>query len=334
MKINIIHNKDCLKGLKELPDNSIDTCISSPPYWSLRNYEMDGQIGQENNYKQYIANLIAVYNEVYRVLKPTGTCFVNLGDIYSGSGNSAGTKNRITAINGKSRANNNKRIPKTDIKNKSLLMLPERFAIEMIQNGWILRNQIIWYKKNQMPSSAKDRFTVDFEKIFFFVKQPKYYFEQQTEIATGYDGRKDIYMKRSNKYDASMNAGVKKPKPRWRFKNLQDKGQTTHTLHENRAKGIPEKLYPVRNMRTVWEVNTKPFSEAHFAVFPEKLVKRMIIAGCPENGTVLDPFMGAGTTAVVARKLNRNYIGYELNPEYIKIANNRLQNQLGIFYDG
>lgn len=156
MKINLITefiNKiipdDCLKGIKQLPDNSIDCCISSPPYWQLRDYGIEGQIGMEENYLEYISKLIEIYGEVKRVLKPTGTCFVNLGDKYL---------------------------------NKSLLMIPERFAIGMTQQGWTLRNTIIWHKPNQIPSNVTDRFTVDFEKIFFFVKQPRsYYFKQQLD---------------------------------------------------------------------------------------------------------------------------------------------------------
>ena len=172
-----------------MPDSIVDCCISSPPYWGLRDYGVDGQIGLEENYSEFIAKLIELYSEIQRVLKPTGTCFVNLGDTYAGSG-SGTTKNADTSKyienskqvyvlpNGTAKAS---KFRGTGL-NKSLLMIPERFALAMIDNGWILRNQIIWHKPNQMPSSATDRFTVDFEKIFFFVKQSKdYYFEQQLE---------------------------------------------------------------------------------------------------------------------------------------------------------
>ena len=201
-------------------------------------------------------------------------------------------------------------------------MIPERFALSMLDNGWILRNQIIWHKPNQMPSSAKDRFTVDFEKVFFFVKQPKYYFEQQLEPAVGYDGRKDIEYKGGDK-DVSI-----RKHQRWKtHKNVQDKGQQPNSMHLKRAAGIPDEVYYERNVRTVWSINTKPFKEAHFAVFPDTLAERMIKAGCPENGIVLDPFMGAGTTAVAAQSLGRNYIGYELNPDYCKIIEKRIQDK-------
>lgn len=315
--INTIFLEDNLTGLKKLPDSSVDCCVSSPPYWGLRDYGVDGQVGNENDYVEFVDRLTEIYKEVYRVLKPEGTCFVNLGDTYAGSG-SGTTKNADTS----KYVENSKQVyclPNGTAKsskfrgtnlNKSLLMIPERFAIKMIDTGWILRNQIIWHKPNQMPSSAKDRFTVDFEKIFFFVKQATgYYFEQQLEPYT-------------------------KPLDRWGGTDLQANGKsewdkgTKQTTYRNRNMRPNENG---KNMRTVWSINTKPFKEAHFAVFPEKLAERMIKSGCPENGIVLDPFMGAGTTAVVARKLNRNYVGFEINSDYKKIAENRIINENGIF---
>lgn len=317
METNVIYNEDCLVGLRKLPENSIDCCISSPPYWGLRDYGVDGQIGNENEFTDFINKLAEIYKEVYRVLKPEGTCYVNLGDTYGGSG-SGTTKNADTSEYVK----NSKQVyvlPNGTAKsskfrgttlNKSLLMIPERFAIEMISNGWVLRNQIIWHKPNQMPSSATDRFTVDFEKIFFFVKQSTgYYFEQQLDPYT-------------------------EPMNRWAGDNLEangksdwDNGTGQSTYRNRNMRPNPDG----KNMRTVWSINTKPFPDAHFAIFPETLVERMIKAGCPENGVVLDPFMGAGTTAVTARKLNRSYIGYDLNPDYVKMANDRLYKELGMW---
>lgn len=306
METNVIFNEDCLIGLQKLPDNSVDCCISSPPYWGLRDYGVDGQIGLEENYSEFIAKLIELYSEIQRVLKPTGTCFVNLGDTYNGTKQG----NTETNKNPKLVTDSFKKEKVKTIQDKSLLMIPERFAIGMIDAGWILRNQIIWHKPNQMPQSAKDRFTVDFEKIFFFVKQSTgYYFEQQLEPYT-------------------------KPMNRWAGDNLEangksdwDNGTGQSTYRNRNMRPNPDG----RNMRTVWSINTKPFPDAHFAVFPETLVERMIKSGCPENGLVLDPFMGAGTTAVTARKLNRNYIGYDLNPDYVKMANDRLYKELGMW---
>lgn len=299
----------------------------------LQQYFVPAELGQEADFRDFVLSLIEVFKEVKRVLKPTGTCFVNLGDTYAGSG-SGTTKNADTSKyvenskqvyvlpNGTAKAS---KFRGTNL-NKSLLMIPERFAIGMLDNGWILRNQIIWHKPNQMPQSATDRFTVDFEKIFFFVKQSTgYYFEQQLEPAIGYDGRKDIDYKGGHK-DVSIGKHT-----RWKSKNVQEKGQQPNSMHIKREMGIPDEVYFERNVRTVWSINTKPYSEAHFATYPEKLVKRMIEAGCPENGLVLDPFMGAGTTAVVAKKLNRNYTGFELNPKYKLIAENRLVKEVGLF---
>ena len=306
---NKIINENCLSGLKQIPDGVIDCCISSPPYWGLRDYGHDEQVGSEEDFTDFIKTLWEIYGEVQRVLKPTGTCFVNLGDTYAGSG-SGTTKNADTSKyvenskqvyvlpNGTAKAS---KFRGTNL-NKSLLMIPERFAIGMIEAGWILRNQIIWHKPNQMPSSATDRFTVDFEKIFFFVKQSTgYYFEQQLEPYT-------------------------EPLDRWAGQMVRGNYKTkTDQFAIQEREGRNMRPNPDgKNMRTVWSINTEPFPEAHFATYPEKLVKRMIEAGCPENGLVLDPFMGAGTTALVAKKLNRNYTGFELNPEYLKIAENRL----------
>lgn len=304
METNVIFNEDCLIGLHKLPDNSVDCCISSPPYWGLRDYGVDGQIGNENEFTGFINKLVEIYQEVYRVLKPEGTCYVNLGDTFNGTkvGNTETNKNKNVVTD------TFKKEQCKSIGNKSLLMIPERFAIEMINNGWILRNQIIWHKPNQMPSSATDRFTVDFEKIFFFVKQSTgYYFEQQLE--------KSIWAEQDSR---SVNGAS------------EGKGKTEQGNYSMQKCGS----YTdggMKNMRTVWSINTKPFPDAHFAIFPETLVERMIKSGCPENGIVLDPFMGAGTTAVTARKLNRDYIGYDLNPDYVKMANDRLYKELGMW---
>jgi site-specific DNA-methyltransferase (adenine-specific) len=303
--LNKIILSDCLTGIKQMPDSSVDCCISSPPYWGLRDYGVDGQVGNEQDFKEFVKKLIELYSEIQRVLKPTGTCFVNLGDTYNGTkqGNTETNKNPklVTDSFKKERIK--------DIQDKSLLMIPERFAIGMIDEGWILRNQIIWHKPNQMPQSATDRFTVDFEKIFFFVKQSTgYYFEQQF----------DPYTEPLDRWAGQMIRGNYKTKTD-QFAIQERNGRDMRPNPEG------------KNMRTVWSINTEPFPEAHFATYPEKLVKRMIEAGCPENGLVLDPFMGAGTTAVVAKKLNRNYTGFELNPKYKLIAENRLIKEVGLF---
>ena len=293
-----------LELLKTIPDNSIDCCITSPPYWGLRDYGHDEQLGSEKHFKDFVNNLCNVFDEVQRVLKPTGTCFINLGDTYmndssySEKGRQGFGNDKIGMI----------KKEKQGVKKKSLCMIPERFAIEMIDRNWCLRNQIIWHKPNAMPSSVTDRFTVDFEKIFLFVKESKgYYFKQQLE--------KSIWA------ETDARSKIKGGK--------QSKGKAAEGVYATKNVSFTEG--GMKNMRTVWTVNTEPSSEAHFATYPQRLVDRMLSAGCPENGIVLDPFFGSGTTGLVAKKLNRHYIGIELNPEYVDIATKRIYREIGLF---
>jgi site-specific DNA-methyltransferase (adenine-specific) len=293
---------DCYKKLKELKSESIDCVITSPPYWNLRDYGVAGQLGLESTFQEYINKLCDIFDEVKRVLKKSGTCWVNIGDTYGGSGKGYGDKNpdpkfknggRERSIQPPPTNTRNKaagEVPKIEI-TKSLCQIPARFAIEMTNRGWILRNEIIWHKPNCMPSSADDRFTVDFEKIFFFVKNKNYYFETQFEQATYTDSREGL--------------------------GRQE--------YENRNTKCGVVVNGKRNKRTVWKISTKGFSEAHFATFPEELIETPIMAGCPKDGLVLDPFSGAATTGVVAKKLNRKFIGIEINQNYIHIAEERLR---------
>ena len=312
MELNKIYNIDCLEGLKQLEDNSIDCCITSPPYWALRDYGVEGQLGLEPTFQEYINKLCNIFDEVKRVLKKDGTCWVNMGDTYMGNssysekGRQGFGNDKIGMINKKkwldpkypteSRLRGREHIEKCDIESKSLCQIPSRFAIEMCDRGWILRNEIIWHKPNCMPSSVKDRFTVDFEKIFFFTKNKKYYFEQQLEP----------YESKENHNPRNKNA------EKYNGTNLFSEGGRDYYSQGG------------RNKRCVWCVNTKPFKEAHYACYPDTLIEPCILAGCPKGGVVLDPFMGAGTTAIVADRFNRSYIGFEINPEYIKIAENRI----------
>ena len=300
LEINKIYNCDCLEGLKEIDDESINCCITSPPYWALRDYGVDGQLGLEPTFEEYIDKLCNIFDEVKRVLRKDGTCWVVIGDTYGGTGTgqekSMESKNKQTSgqYEDAIEARNTKNIATKGIYDKCLLMIPFRFAIEMVNRGWILRNTIIWYKPNCMPASVKDRFTVDFEYIFFFVKNKKYWFEQQFE-----------------------------PQQNW---GLRDRTEGKYKK-AGLANGLTGEInIEGRNKRSVWQVTTKPFKEAHFAVYPPDLIEPMIKAGCPENSIVLDPFFGSGTTGLVAKKLNRNYIGFELNKEYCKIAYNRIKN--------
>lgn len=314
MEVNKIIEGNCLTVLKTLPDNSVDCCITSPPYWGLRDYGHSEQLGSEKHFKDFVNNLCNVFDEIKRVLKDTGTCFVNLGDSYSSDSKGGGGTHYPDGTPYKQTTNKGSRYGVTkfdsDLPNKCLCLVPERFAIEMIDRGWTIRNQIIWHKPNQMPSSATDRFTVDFEKIFFFVKKPTgYYFEQQLEPYT-------------------------KPLDRWGGTDLDANGKSEWDEGTGQSSYRKRNMRPNedgKNMRTVWSINTEPNSEAHFATYPQRLVERMIKAGCPENGLVIDPFFGSGTTGIYARKVNRNFVGIELNPEYVEIANKRLFKELGMF---
>lgn len=307
MELNKIYNGDALTVLKTLESDSIDCCITSPPYYALRDYGISGQLGLEKTFHEYLDKLIEIFTEVKRVIKPTGTIFVNLGDSYStnggaiSNGGNLGNKEALLQKNGN-------RI-KFKFQEKCLCNIPSRFAIRMTDElGLIQRNEIIWYKRNCMPSSAKDRFTVDFEKVYLFVKNKKYYFEQVREPSVdseSYTGRRPRKAPKMASYD---------------LKNCQVAGKIRSGFLNDAGK-----TYPNRNKRCVWDIVTRAYREAHFAVFPEDLVKPMIQAGCPINGVVIDIFAGSGTTLKVAKDMNRNYIGIELNKNYLPLINKRLE---------
>ena len=270
--INILHG-DCIESLKSLEDQSINTCITSPPYFNLRNYGHKDQLGLESNSEEFIQNLVNVFSQVKRVLKDDGTLWLNMGDTWD--------------------------------KNKQLLGIPWRTALALQQDGWILRSDIIWHKPNVMPSSVRDRVTNCHEYIFLLSKNKKYYYDN--EII-----KEDSTFKNSKgEFRPNGMAGIGK-------KNKGKKG------FEIRSGLSNMKEQPKRNKRSVWTITNKPFKDAHFAVFPPDLIEPCVLAGCPKNGTILDPFAGSGTTGVVAQKNNRNAVLVELNNEYIKIAKKRL----------
>lgn len=305
---------DALTQLQSIPNETVDCCITSPPYWALRDYKTDGQLGLEPTITEYINKLIQIFDQVKRVLKKTGTCWVVIGDTYAGTGHKEGAEpdpKRNEPRQGQLIALNNK---VNGIPNKSLCLIPERFAIAMIDKGWILRNKIIWYKPNCMPSSAKDRFTVDWEYVYFFTKSQRYYFETQYEPFISTDGRPFEERVKHETWGGQPKKSINgiypdtKMYPNW----------------SKKQKLIADPLGRIK--RCVWKISTKPFSGAHFAVFPPRLIEPMIKAGCPvDGGIVLDPFMGAGTTGLVALQNARDFIGIELNAEYIKLAEQRLK---------
>lgn len=309
LELNQIHNMDCRQGLKLLEDNSIDCCVTSPPYWGLRDYGIDGQIGLEDSLQQYINELVKVFREVKRVLKPTGTLWLNLGDCYVGTGGDRKSKVK-NEIFQKQQEHNPKdgrysRIKKLldmNLKPKDLIGLPWRIAFKLQEDGWYLRSDIIWEKSNCMPESVKDRPTKSHEYIFLLTKEPYYYYDFESIREPCVNG--DPNPPRGSK---GVIGGLNKG----RRQNIK----------------LVEPL-KYRNKRTVWRVSTDSLRQAHFATFPPKLIEPCIIGGCPKDGIVLDPFIGSGTTGQVALKNARNFIGFELNPEYIKIANNYRLNEV------
>ena len=315
-KHGILFNGDSLKIISEFPEAKIDMCITSPPYWALRNYHSEGQLGQEPFFKEYVLKLCTYFDEVHRVLKDNGSLYVNLGDTFYGSTKGAGgkTEKQLTNPgsyynkgNKEARIENFSTFTNKELPNKSLCLIPSRFAIEMQERGWTLRGDIIWHKPNKFPESVKDRFTLDYEHVFFFTKISKgYYFNQQFEPTMQESSKKKL----QSSWD-----GMGEKEVAWDTMRTYMGGE--------KAKELADK--GVRNKRSVWSINTHGVRGMnHFAKYPEELIESPIKASCPEGGVVLDIFMGSGTTAIVAEKQNKKWIGIELNEEYCKIAVERI----------
>jgi DNA modification methylase len=303
-----LKNGDALEVLKTLPDSSVHCCVTSPPYWGLRDYGHDGQIGLESTPEAYVARMVEVFREVRRVLRDDGTCWVNLGDSYGGG--SLGRNDAGRNIGGRGGNKEGSGNPgrqgaveiATGLKHKDLVGIPWRVAFALQADGWYLRQDIIWHKPNPMPESVRDRCTKAHEYIFLLSKSERYYFDAEA-IA-----------------EPAINAGKVVTNNNGKNGQMGDFGATRGGFM--RPEGVTVK--DTRNKRSVWTVTTKPYKGAHFATFPPDLIEPCIKAGCPEGGTVLDPFAGSGTTLAVATKLGRNSIGIELNAEYIELARARI----------
>ena len=296
---------DCRETIKTIPDNSIDCCVTSPPYWGLRDYGVDGQIGLEPTMQEYLATMVEVFRDVRRVLKPEGTCWLNIGDSYAANTKGSGGAGKSTLGPNKDLQNigfqkfEPRKFSLGQLKPKDLCMIPNRLAILLQEDGWYVRSEIIWHKPNPMPESVRDRPTSAHEKVWLLTKNERYYYDAAAIQEEG-SGRKPG--NKSHKYD-----GLKG--------------------HETKAGFMAMSNIPQikRNARNVWGISPKPFKGAHFATMPPDLAERCIKAGCPKRGTVLDPFFGAGTTGLAANRLNRNCIGLEANQEYISIAKKRIR---------
>lgn len=266
---------DCLESLRAMPDQSVHCCVTSPPYFGLRDYGMDGQIGLEDTPAAFVERLVEAFREVRRVLRDDGTLWLNLGDSYGAS--------------------------------KQLLGIPWRVAFALQEDGWYLRQEIIWHKPNPMPESVRDRCTKAHEQIFLLSKSHRYYFDADAIKEPVSDNA--VTRSRNNRADK----GIVGPA------DLHGTG-----FGQSGNGGWQRKAVETRNRRSVWTVTTKPFKGAHFATFPPDLIEPCILAGCPVGGTVLDPFGGSGTTAGVAVKHGRNAILCELNPEYAALIHDRV----------
>ena len=310
MEHNKIYCGDAMKMLRRFPAESVNCIVTSPPYYCLRDYGMRGQIGLEQSPELYIKRLAYIFKECRRVLKKDGIMWVVIGDSYAGSGRGVGDVNKKGMQQKASYATEFSKPKKLlHYKNKDLIGIPWLLAFALRKSGWYLRQDIIWHKPNPMPESVRDRCTKAHEYVFLFSKSAKYYFDSNAMLEPAkYDGRKNAY-NGSKKYVAGSS------------------GMAAQTIFKGGRKRWVSTVngYPARNKHSVWTVATRGFKEAHFATFPSDLIRSCIEAGCPPNGVVLDPFMGAGTTALVAKELGRNFVGIELNADYIKIAEKRLK---------
>jgi DNA modification methylase len=290
---------DCIEGLRTLPNASVHCCVTSPPYWGLRDYGHDGQIGLEATPEAYVARMVEVFREVRRVLRDDGTCWVNLGDSYAGNASSGGKNSndggpavRVAGVPTKRG---------DGIKPKDLCGIPWRVAFALQADGWWLRQDIIWHKPNPMPESVRDRCTKAHEYVFLLTKSERYYYDAEAVKIRG----------------SGQTQGGKGHKH-------TKEGANEYNRTKMGLMNLVGREWATANRRSVWTVTTKPYSGAHFAVMPPDLVEPCIKAGCPEGGTVLDPFAGSGTTLAVAAELGRSGIGCELNPEYIELAEQRI----------
>ena len=285
---------DALERLRELPDDSVQTCVTSPPYWGLRDYGVEGQIGLESTPDEYVARLVRVFEEVRRVLKPDGTLWLNLGDSYANDGKWGGSTGGKHAggLHGNTNAGRGKKT--TGLPPKNLIGIPWRVAFALQAAGWTLRQDIVWHKPNPMPAPVTDRCVSAHEYLFLLSKSERYHFDHVAirEPATGRSS--------GNGFDRAERV------------SLGGRGDPT-----------PFEGVELRNKRSVWTVGTSPYRGAHFATFPPQLIEPCVLAGSRPGDIVLDPFAGTGTTGIVALKEGRRFVGVELNPAYAEMAEQR-----------
>lgn len=285
---------DVRKRLAEIPDQTIQCCVTSPPYWGLRDYGQDGQIGLEQTPDEYVSEMVEVFREVWRVMRDDGVLWLNLGDSYASFRDSKVSPDSLRNGDGTKVSHAANRNPanlkSAGLKHKDLAGIPWRVALALQADGWYLRQDIIWHKPNPMPESVKDRCTKSHEYLFMLTKFAQYFFD---------------------------NKAIQEPT---QITNKKKEHQQTELLGQNK-----------RNRRSVWTINTKPFRGAHFAVMPEAVVEPCVMASSRPDDLVLDPFTGSGTVGVVALRHSRNFVGVELNPDYAEIARNRIKSSQPMF---
>jgi DNA modification methylase len=306
---------DATQVLQTLPDSSVDCCVTSPPYFRLRDYGIEGQIGLEESPLVYVKKLVGVFGEVKRVLKAEGTLWLVLGDCYNGSSKAGHQRMywKKHVMFGRLGSQSVFGVPTRveGLKHKDLIGVPWMVAFALRSEGWYLRQEIIWHKPNAMPEPVRDRCTRSHETIFMFSKQPKYYYDadairEPCSVANIAD-----FQRHKTFPDRSIRQGTY--------------GEVRPDLYRRRDEYMPKDFR--KNKRDVWIVNTQPTKTAHFATYPESLITPCVLAGCPLGGVVLDPFFGTGTTGVVATKNSRHYAGIDLNSNYCKLAEERIKKE-------
>lgn len=338
-----MHPGDCLESLRAMPDKSVHCCVTSPPYFGLRDYGVAGQIGLEETPAEFIARLVEVFREVRRVLRDDGTCWVNMGDSYAGS-RAPGNGKMV-----KSRRRDKEPVPRSDVaapgfKPKDMMGMPWRLAFALQDDGWYLRQDIVWNKPNPMPESVRDRCTKAHEYLFLLSKSRRYYFDQQailepvsqnTHARLAQDVAAQIGSERANggaKTNGNMKAVARKGNGVGWGHGTDAEARGRVRVKDNASMDSALAIMPTeRNKRSVWTVTTRGFKGAHFATFPPKLIEPCILAGCPVGGIVLDPFGGSGTTAGVALAHGRGAILCELNPEYAELVPARIESILASY---
>ena len=361
MTVRILRG-DCLELLRTLPEASVHCCVTSPPYFGLRDYGVAGQIGLEPTPDEFVAQLVAVFREVRRVLRDEGTLWLNLGDSYAGSWGAQGRQGASGEMAARSVASAREKskisaaqiaahphrgtgtgtIRQEGLKPKDLIGIPWRVAFALQADGWYLRQDIIWHKPNPMPESVRDRCTKAHEYIFLLAKSERYFFDAHAIAEPASSADEIVYAGSApGLHSGESHHGAGKSTRRFgRSGNVERKPASARGVPvdtEGKSDGAVAGTVPwegvTRNKRSVWTVTTQPFKEAHFATFPPALIEPCILAGCPEGGTVLDPFGGAGTTGLVADRRGRDAVLIELNPQYADMAERRIRGDAPLFVE-